>query len=326
MKNKQLTISLLFLFLFSLGSLWAQPASKVTKDLITSGSENRSFTSEINGKSYKLLVNLPQNYHTSNTAKYPALYMLDGQWDFVSITSIYGSLHWDRHIPDLIIVGITYDGANPDYENLRASDLTPSKMSYFPTSGGGAKFVEVLEKEIIPIVDNTYRTNKKDRTIAGTSFAGLFPHYVLFNAPHLFNGYIINNPSLFYDDGLPFKYEEAYAKAHDTLDAKVYMVSGEFDNVPVFKKMTAQIQSRKYKKLQFDELIAGDTGHSGSKFEGYTKGMLHVYKRRGISFPEETLEEYAGEYKVGPGMDNLHIRAKEGHLICLLYTSPSPRD
>lgn len=230
------------------------------------------------------------------------------------MTSIYGSLHYDRHIPDLIIVGITYSGVDPDYESLRASDFTPTATAQISNSGGAATFVKVLEQEIMPAVEKNYRTNKKDHAIAGTSFAGLFPTYVLFNAPHLFNGYIINNPSLWYDNEKTFEYESDFAKNHDTLDVNLYMVSGGLDDVTRFNKMVTQIRSRNYKKLNFDSHIAEGMGHSGSKFEAYAKGMQFLYKRRGIKLSDDMLKDYVGDYEVAPGQ-NFHLNAKDGHLV-----------
>lgn len=314
MKFKLLATALFFFHLCNVAVSSAQTASKVTKDLTTTGSENRTFTSTVNGKSYKLQVNLPLNYWQHQNKTYPVIYMLDGQWDFVSLVSIYGSLYYDRHIPDLIIVGITYGGTQPNYDSLRASDFTPTAIPQFPGSGDAAKFVQVLEQEIIPIITKNYRTNKKDNAIAGTSFGGLFPSYVLFTTPHLFNGYIINNPSLFYDDEKIFQYEETFAKDHDSLEANVFMVSGGLDDVKRFNRLIAQIRAHDYKKLNLKSQIAEGMGHSGSKFEGYAKGLQHLYKKQGVELPKEKLEEYVGNYEVAPGQ-SFHLSIKDGHLV-----------
>ncbi len=288
--------------------------SKVTKDLSVTGTENRIFTSNINGKSYKLQINLPSNYRKHPTQTYPVLYILDGQWDFVSMVAIYGSLYYDMHIPELIIVGVTYDGTEPDYESLRASDLTPTAIPELPGSGQAAKFVQIFEQEIMPIITKNYRTNKKDNAIAGTSFAGLFSCYVLFTKPKLFNGYIINNPSLSYANEVMFQYETAFAKKHDSLKVSAFMVSGGLDDVERFHRIKAQMRSHDYKGLHLKSWIAEGMGHSGSKFEGYAKGLQYIYKKRGINLPDEKLKAYEGDYEVVPGQ-SFHLRIKNGHLV-----------
>ena len=54
------------------------------------------------------------------------LYLLDGQWDFKLLASIQGGLFYDRYVPDVIIVGITYSGPDANYDSLRAVDYTPA--------------------------------------------------------------------------------------------------------------------------------------------------------------------------------------------------------
>ncbi len=270
---------------------------------INVGHETRVLESEINTKQYKLYINLPAHYKEHTDKSYPVFYMLDGQWDFATMVSIYGSLSYDRLIPDFIIVGISYAGDDPDYGRLRANDFTPTVLPNINNTGDAAQFTNVLRKEIIPFINDNYRTSPKNRTLAGTSFAGLYTHYVLFNANDLFSNYIICNPTYWYDNELPYKHESDYYKIHKRLDANVYLVSGSLDDVDRHNRMAKQIDSRAYKGLNFKDNIVEGFGHSSAKADGYSRGVLHSFAIKKVKLPKEELERYTGVYEIAPGQE-----------------------
>ena len=56
------------------------------------GSEVRKLTSSIvSGQEYELQILLPGGYKTSNK-NYPVIYLMDSQWDFPLVKSLYGQL------------------------------------------------------------------------------------------------------------------------------------------------------------------------------------------------------------------------------------------
>ncbi len=278
------------------------------------GSETRFLNSKINDKHYKLYISLPDGYETQKNEKYPVLYALDGQYDFASIVSIQGSLRYDRHSPELIIVGVSYAGENPDYEALRANDMTPTALPQIKNSGDAEQFTAVFRSEIIPFIDKEYRTQTENRTLTGTSFAGLYTHYALFKANDLFHNFVICNPSYWYDNGYAFTLEKDYSKSNDSLKANVFLVSGSLDfTVDLHHKMAEQIASRKYKGLHFKSSISEGLGHSGAKAEGYSKGMLHSFKIRDIELSEAQLQKYVGTYRFAPGKE-ISLILHEGRL------------
>jgi predicted alpha/beta superfamily hydrolase len=76
------------------------------------GSEVRTIISSvIPGQVYELQILLPGGYKNSNK-KYPVVYLMDSQWDFPLVKSIYGQQYYDGFIPELILVGITWGGSN----------------------------------------------------------------------------------------------------------------------------------------------------------------------------------------------------------------------
>lgn len=314
LKKQYLLILTALVFSFVSTSSYAQNlVREPIQGAIGIGSEALELTSAINGIRYKFLISLPASYGTDPSKTYPVCYVLDGQWSFSSVVSSYWDMHWDGMLPEIIIVGLTYAGKDPDYDSLRSHDYSPTKIPQFPAGGGAEEYVEILRKEVIPFIDKAYRTNKVDRSLTGTSLGGLFTHYVLFNAPELFNGYIPINPSLWWDNGLPFVYEEAFSQKNKPLNARVCMISGEFDAVENFNKMVQQIQSRQYKGLSLESRILEGMGHSGSKAEGHARGLKYVYERQAVKLPDSELEQYTGSYQVMPGLE-VQIVANDGEL------------
>ena len=116
--------------------------------------EVRSLRSKVTGRAYDIYVYRPTRVQPGK--RYPVLYLLDAQWDFKLLASIQGGLFYDRFVPDVIVVGITYSGPNANYDSLRAVDYTPRGSPSNPGSGQGAKFLTFLETELIPFVESDY--------------------------------------------------------------------------------------------------------------------------------------------------------------------------
>lgn len=71
----------------------------------------------------------------------------------------------------------------------------------FPTSGQADRFLDFLEKELIPHIDRNYRTYPH-RIIAGWSFGGLLATHALIHRPEIFDAYLAISPSLWWDEEL----------------------------------------------------------------------------------------------------------------------------
>src|SRR5688572_17385430 len=129
--------SLLLIWLFAVTSI----AFTQIKEVVIPGSQVRTITSAIvKGQAYELHILLPGNYNQS-TKKYPVVYLMDSQWDFPLVKSLYGQQYYDGFIPQLIIVGVTWGGPRPMPDSLRARDYTPTWEEHLPQSGGADNFL-----------------------------------------------------------------------------------------------------------------------------------------------------------------------------------------
>lgn len=168
------------------------------------GTSHQFFSKELNEKR-TLNIYLPPGYKAGDTTHYPVIYLLDGSLDedFIHIVGLvqFNTFEWIARVPECIVVGI----ANTD----RKRDMTfpttiPGDKKKWPTTGGSAKFITCIEQEIIPYVEQHFRTNSS-RTLIGESLGGLFATQVLFTKPQLFSKYIIISPSLWWNNGTLLK-------------------------------------------------------------------------------------------------------------------------
>lgn len=306
--------SILLLFLFHL-SVNAQVISKDPRDLLTVGSESIVFQSEINKSEYKLYINLPDSYDSDPTKTYPVYYALDGYRIFDTTTRIYKGMWNDGFAPETIIVGIDYSASKDRPSLHRTKNLTPTTMEGRPTSGGAPLFLQVLHDEIIPMIDRLYRSDKVNRTLMGTSFAALFAQYVLFTQPSLCSNYIINNPTLWWDNEYPYQLEEAFYQKNKNLNTKVIFLSGEFDDVARVTKMVEQIKGHDYSGMTLGFRVVENMGHLGGEAEAINQGMRYVYKRPTVILPEAELRAYCGTYRDREYTFEIAIKDGELNLI-----------
>ena len=313
------TVVVVLLLVLQLGIVHSQgndraPAA-VNDKVEIPGSQLLKTRSSIVGQEYDIYVQLPGNY--SDTSKtFPVLYVLDGQWDFSLITAIYGQQYYDGFVPAVIIVGITWGGTNPDYDMLRARDLTPTSAGSPVQFGGAPKFLAFIKNELIPLVESKYRVVKNDRTLIGSSFGGLFTLYAMFHEAALFQRYVLTSPSLGWDNGMPFTYEKDHADNKRPLPVRLFMAIGELEGISDFQNFTDRLKARNYEKLQLTTRVLEGMGHSGGKAEGYTRGLQAVFARPSLSIDRGVLDQYVGAYQLTP-TTRLTISREDDHLVVL---------
>jgi predicted alpha/beta superfamily hydrolase len=269
-------------------------------------------TSTIVGQEYDLYIHLPRNYGNKDQ-KFPVLYLLDAQWDFTLVTAIFGSQFYDGFLPGLVIVGITWGGKNPNPDSLRARDLTPTNFATLRQSGGAPQFLSFIKKELIPFIESKYRVTD-DRTLMGSSFGGLFTLYALFNETELFQRYVLTSPALGWDNEVIYSYEKNYAEKNTRLPVKLFMAVGELEGVAGFQKFVDQLKARKYKDLTLQTRVLENTGHSGTKAEGYTRGLQAVFARPSLKLAPAILAPYVGVYQLNPEVE-IKLSIENGRLI-----------
>lgn len=146
-----------------------------------------------------LNIYLPEDY--DNQKQYPVIYLLDGSADedFIHIVGLvqYNTFAWIDRIPQSIVVGIANTKRKRDFT---ANTEIDSQKKMIPDFGGSQKFIDFVETELQPYIEQNYSTSTS-KTIIGQSLGGLLATEILFTKPRLFDKYIIISPSLWWNDG-----------------------------------------------------------------------------------------------------------------------------
>lgn len=180
--------AMLLAFLIASPTLFAEPIEIGHKISLRSASL---------GEDRSLLIYLPESYDTSSF-RYPVLYLLDAEWEFVHSAGVVEFLAGAGQIPEMILVGV----ANTE----RSRDLTPpsaneEETAFWPAVGGADRFRSFLRDELIPFIDEEYRTVPY-RVLRGQSFGGLLAIHDAMSGNHLFNAYLTSSPAVGWNFGV----------------------------------------------------------------------------------------------------------------------------
>lgn len=262
-------------------------SSSALPNVTLPGSEVRQIKSSETGRSYDIYIRPPDEYSKNQKKEYPVLYVLDGQWDFKLLDSIYGGLLYDGFVPEMFIVSITYTGAGrDDYENLRAMDYTPVSIPYLRGSGDAPRFLAFLKSELFPLIESNYRVDPSRRVLMGHSFGGTFTLYAMFSEPELFSGYVAASPAVVYGSAnttsildLTFDQEAKYASTHKDLAVRLFLSVGSEEELayPVERFMKV-LGDRNYPGLELETRIIEGERHAGTKPESFNRGLRYIFQ------------------------------------------------
>ncbi|PHZ85493.1 alpha/beta hydrolase-fold protein [Paremcibacter congregatus] len=175
-------------------------------------------------------VYLPDACKTGGaSAPCPMLYILDGERTFHHASGVLETMSLHGQIPQMIMVAIANTAD-------RTGDLTPTHSlddgfgrqdPSRSTSGGGERFLDFIEHELIPEVEERYKPMPY-RILVGHSFGGLITLHSLVNRPALFQGHIAIDSSLYWDNNSWLRQAEAKLEQMKTIKNRVYVSVAEY--------------------------------------------------------------------------------------------------
>ena len=261
-------------------------ASEIDAGFQISNTKSFTISSTILNRKYDLYVKLPHGYfdQDNKAKKYPILYLNDAPHTFKVAAGV-------THFPSVdkaIIVGISFaHGENGQFSRVR--DLTPEQDKNWKRyeTGGAPKYLKFIESEVFPFIEKKYRTDITKRILSGHSLGGSFGAWVLVTKPDLFSGYILTSPSLWFKDDLIFKLEEKYAQNNTSLNATIFIATGDLetrengmrnDMVDSHVRFVSRLRSRKYKGINISDEIVVGTDHYSTFPVGLAKGLNFIYR------------------------------------------------
>jgi predicted alpha/beta superfamily hydrolase len=260
-KSQLFKAAVIILFLTTL--LWAgEDDNKITIG------EQLTIKSEVLDEERQMLVYLPVGYEDAS-AEYPVLYLLDGGYHFHHVTGIVQFLSSQGLMPQVILVAIK----NVD----RNRDFLPTYVERVPTSGGAEKFLSFISDELIPFIEDNYRTQPY-RILVGHSYGGTFTTYTFLEKPDAFDSYIAISPYLHWDEKLLVKQAETTLRSSYSKNKYFYMTLGdEPPYIPAIEKFVSIIETKSPDKLEFTYVHMKDEGHGSIPHLSIYYGLEKLY-------------------------------------------------
>nr|WP_315029996.1 alpha/beta hydrolase-fold protein [uncultured Chryseobacterium sp.] len=274
--------------------------------------EKQSLFSKTLNENREIWVHLPKTYNdtTINPAKYPVIYLLDGEINFEYYTGLTDFIARTPYadIPECIVVGIK--------NTERTRDLTPTKsqkkspvnpaVTLFADSGGSESFVKFLQEELKPFITKKYRTQDYS-VLVGHSFGGLFAINTFLTHPDYFNAYVANDPSLWWDNKVLISKTRAYLEKNKVFPANKSLYVSQADNeeqqknwnsdmtqaIEEFKEIVEKNGSLNYKHRFFEGEVHGTVSYPGNYealkfiFKGFRTNIKQFAKN-----PKQLEEDY----------------------------------
>ena len=262
--------------------------------------ELRTLYSKLFDQEFNIFIQLPMTYNPDSSNIYPVMYVTDANRCFPLVANISTLLGFPKtEFPEIIVVGIGYKiKGMEDWAAWRTRDLTPTNVpatdkntqellstlsgkDIIVKSGGATKFLDFIISELIPFIESNYHVSKTDKALAGYSYGGLFALYALFKHPEAFNRYFSGSPSISWDKGSLFQFEEEYAKSHNDLNARLFISAGSLEGKTMLEnveKMRSTLLTRNYPNFSLESQIFDNESHISCYPTAFMRAFVTLYK------------------------------------------------
>jgi uncharacterized protein len=225
---------------------------------------------------YELLISLPASFAEHPERKYPVILAADGYWHFPMVASLVLGLAYGKHIPESIVVGLSYAGENLDYVNMRGLDLESGTFSgMFVEDDNSGKFLDMIETQALPLLERDYRADPGHRYLVGASAGADFVLFAMLSKPQLFQGYVADSP---FPMGM-WTMERDFTASGRTVNGRVSISSSENEWTEYHKWIPMF-----YERLKRDGIVKGGLAyretpgvrHAAAISEPYLRGLMYV--------------------------------------------------
>ena len=239
---------------------------------------------------FTIQVCLPREY--DNNKKYPVLYLLDADKSIgiakgIADWLMFRNYMYKSEIVDIIIVGIAYNKNDSVWWINRTRDYVPTKDTisvfgkYWKHAGEADRFLDFIENDLKPAIEERYSVNENNSGIVGHSFGGLLASYSLVTRSYLFDNYIIIAPALIWDNKLIERKENELYQINNELNKTAYFALTENDSKNVINEPTKafieKLKSRNNKNLQLHTKYFEEGTHISFFSNALTVGLKKCY-------------------------------------------------
>lgn len=265
---------ILLVFVLSTNIVYSQLDSLST-------SNNKAFliNSKILDESRSIWIHLPSDYNSA-TKTYPVIYLLDGEGSFSYTSELVDYLSgYDRNrIPELIVVGIHNIDRTRDFTPIHSLVSFDGKIdsARMAATGGGVKFLQFIQNELVPYIEENYRTQPY-RILAAHSLAGLFGLYAMEKSPELFQSTILMSPAIYGGNDQVLKDFGSFLKLHPDLKGKLFISLGN-ENMQNINSIIKQLKLATLKSFDWTFRKYEDENHFSVTYKSMYDGLKFIFR------------------------------------------------
>jgi len=252
--------------------------SSDSEPVVVLDSHSHVLHSDIVGDDYQLSVLPPPSYHQSQD-RYPTLYALDGPFTFGLVAHGSLLLTFDGIVPELVVVSIGKPlDSMYEWGPTRGRDYSPLPLPDDETAGHADEFADSLVQEIIPFVEDHYRTRAGDRTLWGQSLGGVFALHLLFQRPGIFQRYIATSPAVA-NATVHLLDHSTLPPADTSVPARLFTCVGSDDEEyrDGIERFQAELAGRNYQDLRYEHVTYPGMHHIATGASGFIAGLQSVF-------------------------------------------------
>ncbi len=260
-----------------------------------------SLKSDILNEDREYWISLPDSYNDEESSykSYPLLIALDGNVHFKAISGMVNYMSSDSYrnweIPEMIVVGIQ----NVD----RRRDYTPDKIVTVRenNSGGGERFLSFLNDELIPEIDQKYRTDPY-RVLFGHSLGGLLATHAYMKEETPFNAFIAVDPSFGTWDSETMD-KKLDSMTEQSFERFIYIATANWGkrnirnrdrHIRFYESLNSKCKGELPAKLEYFE----NEDHSSVPIIAFHNGISAIFEGYGISYRDvEGIEQLTQHFQ-----------------------------
>jgi predicted alpha/beta superfamily hydrolase len=190
-----------------------------------------SVRSTVLGNTRGVWIYLPPTYDENRAARFPVVYLHDGQ-NLFDPRAAFGGVAWDADgamdggaesgaIREAILVGVENNAS-------RIDEYTPTRDATVMGGGRGDLYLRFLVDEVKPMIDREFRTlpGRETTAIVGSSLGGLISLYAGVRRPDVFGVVGALSPSTWWDGRVILR-EVMSLASRPVRPLRVYVDSGD---------------------------------------------------------------------------------------------------
>jgi len=233
------------------------------------------------------------------------IFVSDGNGLFGLVVDTIRLMQIPALLPSMVVVGIGYPGVDTiaDTIDIRVRDLTPTRWSTYPNSGGADNFLGFIRETLSDWLAHRFPSCLASTVYFGHSLGGLLGTHALLGEQQSFSHSIISSPSLFWDRYVLFERERQ--RSETTLDLPAHAFFGigaletdegrrlegrdlspghprkppatHLDMVDDLHRFTDSLRSRRYPNLDMEVAVYPDEFHATVPATVLSHGLRHFF-------------------------------------------------